>query len=171
MAPPAPPARAVRSKIIDGRRKDWSRPSLGAAPAALSVGSRLHVGRLVGTKPRAAMSSQPEAKRQRIEQQEHDTTTQGDAMAEETSGGKMEAEATAEGEFSFGGGHINNGYGRNGVSSFLAADREVTGGSKDVCCDCFCAYYFRSTYVLYSRSISLMRSLQSTRSCTRASCT
>ena len=42
-------------------------------------------------------NQQPEAKRQRIEQQD-DTTTRGDAMAEETSGGKMEAEATAEGE-------------------------------------------------------------------------
>ena len=52
-------------------------------------------------------SAQPEAKRQRIEQQDDHPTPPTDAktedakkMAQETS--KMEAEATAEGELSFG---------------------------------------------------------------------
>ena len=48
----------------------------------------------------SSSDSQPEAKRQRIEEQDEHLTTKTDRkMAEETS--KMEAEATAEGELSF----------------------------------------------------------------------
>ena len=83
---------SARPDRLTHRRKNPEK-----VPRAAHISSRISLA--FGSVLRKAMSSenQPEAKRQRIEQQD-DTTTKGDAMAEETSGGKMEAEATAEGE-------------------------------------------------------------------------
>ena len=88
-----------------GRRTNLSSPGLRISTNAKSSARIAAIAANPHKTPARAMSneSQPEAKRQRIEEQDdHLITTTAETntdrkMAEETS--KMEAEATAEGEF------------------------------------------------------------------------